>query len=151
MDIELQPQSEIEETVIVTATRAERRIEDEPLRVEVVPAEEVQEKIAMAPGDVRSVSAKQTDSACKRLHHRLGARRYEFRGSVAVIRRCSPMVSRCMAVNPAQWAFFKFRRWILRRWSHQGRSLRPLWHVRRRWRGQPRISRPVRGALNEKF
>ena len=52
MDIELQPQSAIEETVVVTATRAERRIEDEPLRVEVVPAEEVQEKIAMAPGDV---------------------------------------------------------------------------------------------------
>ena len=52
MDIELQPQSTIEETVVVTATRAERHIEDEPLRIEVVPAEEVQEKIAMAPGDV---------------------------------------------------------------------------------------------------
>lgn len=42
----------IEEVVVVTATRTDRRIEDEPLRVEVVPAEEVQEKIMMTPGDV---------------------------------------------------------------------------------------------------
>ena len=42
----------IEETVIVTATRTDRRIEEEPVRVEVVPAEEVQEKIMMTPGDV---------------------------------------------------------------------------------------------------
>ena len=41
-----------QEEVIVTATRSGRRVEDEPLRVEVVPAEEVQEKIMMTPGDV---------------------------------------------------------------------------------------------------
>jgi outer membrane receptor for ferrienterochelin and colicins len=41
-----------EEEIIVTATRSGRRVEDEPLRVEVVPAEEVQEKIMMTPGDV---------------------------------------------------------------------------------------------------
>ncbi|MET0163445.1 MAG: TonB-dependent receptor plug domain-containing protein, partial [Vicinamibacterales bacterium] len=57
MDIELEPQSAIEETIVVTSTRAERRIEDEPLRVEVVPAEEVEEKIAMAPGDVSMLLA----------------------------------------------------------------------------------------------
>jgi iron complex outermembrane receptor protein len=57
MDIELQPQSAIEETIVVTSTRADRRIEDEPLRVEVVPAEEVEEKIAMAPGDVSMLLA----------------------------------------------------------------------------------------------
>ena len=51
------PQSEIAETVIVSATRAERRIEDEPLRVEVVPEEEVQEKIVMTPGDVSMLLA----------------------------------------------------------------------------------------------
>ena len=47
-----EPDITIEETVIVTATRTDRRIEDEPVRVEVVPAEEVQEKIMMTPGDV---------------------------------------------------------------------------------------------------
>src|SRR5574339_35507 len=42
----------IEESVTVTATRTDRRIEDQPMRVEVVPGEEVQEKIMMTPGDV---------------------------------------------------------------------------------------------------
>ena len=42
----------IEESVTVTATRTDRRIEDEPVRVEVVPSDEVQEKIMMTPGDV---------------------------------------------------------------------------------------------------
>lgn len=42
----------IEEAVTVTATRTDRRIEDEPVRVEVVPSDEVQEKIMMTPGDV---------------------------------------------------------------------------------------------------
>src|SRR5688500_19511301 len=46
------PPVAIEESVTVTATRTDRRIEDEPVRVEVVPSEEVQEKIMMTPGDV---------------------------------------------------------------------------------------------------
>src|SRR5687767_7585675 len=46
------PPVTIEESVTVTATRTDRRIEDVPVRVEVVPSEEVQEKIMMTPGDV---------------------------------------------------------------------------------------------------
>jgi outer membrane receptor for ferrienterochelin and colicins len=42
----------VEETVVVTATRTDRRVDDEPLRVEVVSPEEVQEKIMMTPGDI---------------------------------------------------------------------------------------------------
>lgn len=42
----------VEEEVIVSATRTNKRLEDQPLRVEVVPSEEVQEKIMMTPGDV---------------------------------------------------------------------------------------------------
>jgi len=52
IDVALEPRSELEENVVVTATRTEQRIEDIPLRVEVVPTEEVQEKIAMSPGNV---------------------------------------------------------------------------------------------------
>ena len=40
------------ETVTVTATRGERRIEDEPIRVEVLALEEIEEKLMMTPGDV---------------------------------------------------------------------------------------------------
>jgi iron complex outermembrane receptor protein len=40
------------EGVVVTSTRLNRRIEDEPLRVEVIGREEVEEKILMTPGDI---------------------------------------------------------------------------------------------------
>ena len=38
--------------IIVSATRSGRRIEDEPLRVEVLAEEEVEEKLLMTPGDI---------------------------------------------------------------------------------------------------
>jgi outer membrane receptor for ferrienterochelin and colicins len=38
--------------VIVSATRSGRRIEDEPLRVETLSEEEVEEKLLMTPGDI---------------------------------------------------------------------------------------------------
>jgi outer membrane receptor for ferrienterochelin and colicins len=50
--VELEEQSVLDEEVLVTATRANTRIEDEPLRVEVVDPEEVAEKATMTPGDI---------------------------------------------------------------------------------------------------
>jgi outer membrane receptor for ferrienterochelin and colicins len=38
--------------VVVSSTRADRRVEDEPLRVEVLSREEVEEKLLMTPGDI---------------------------------------------------------------------------------------------------
>ena len=38
--------------VIVSATRSEGRVEDVPLRVEVIDEEEIAEKVAMTPGDI---------------------------------------------------------------------------------------------------
>ena len=52
MEFDLREQPTIEEEVIVSATRTDKRLEDQPMRVEVVPGEEVQEKIMMTPGDV---------------------------------------------------------------------------------------------------
>lgn len=43
---------EIEETVVVTATRSGRRLQDEPLRVEVIDRDEIEEKALMTPGSV---------------------------------------------------------------------------------------------------
>lgn len=40
------------EGVVISATRGERRVEDEPTRVEVLDHEEVEEKTAMSPGSV---------------------------------------------------------------------------------------------------
>jgi iron complex outermembrane receptor protein len=49
---EIQEPPEIKETVVVTATRSDRRIQDEPLRVEVIDREEIEEKALMTPGSV---------------------------------------------------------------------------------------------------
>ena len=43
---------EIEEEVIVTATRTGGRIDDQPTRVEVLDREEIEEKMLMTPGDI---------------------------------------------------------------------------------------------------
>ncbi len=40
------------EGIVVAATRGERRVEDTPLRVEVIDDEEIAEKITMTPGDI---------------------------------------------------------------------------------------------------
>jgi outer membrane receptor for ferrienterochelin and colicins len=53
----LEAESVREEELIVTATRSDRRIEEVPIRVEVVPSEEVQEKIMMTPGDISMLLA----------------------------------------------------------------------------------------------
>src|SRR2546428_6296780 len=50
--VDLQPQSEIAEHVTVSATRTERGIEDEPMRVEVLDRDEIEEKLMMTPGDI---------------------------------------------------------------------------------------------------
>ena len=51
--IELVRQLAIEEEVtVVASTRTERRIEDQPMRVEVLNREEVEEKMLMTPGDI---------------------------------------------------------------------------------------------------
>jgi outer membrane receptor for ferrienterochelin and colicins len=50
--VELDEAPTLEEEVVVSATRTNKRVEDQPMRVEVVPGEEVQEKIMMTPGDV---------------------------------------------------------------------------------------------------
>jgi iron complex outermembrane receptor protein len=40
------------EAIMVSSTRTDRRIEDEPVRIEVVSREEVEEKLLMTPGDI---------------------------------------------------------------------------------------------------
>ena len=40
------------ERVVVSATRSERRVEDTPLRIEVIDEDEIAEKVSMTPGDI---------------------------------------------------------------------------------------------------
>ncbi|MCU1385288.1 MAG: cirA 2 [Acidobacteria bacterium] len=50
--IDLNRAATAEEHVTVSATRTDRGIEDQPMRVEVVDREEIDEKVMMTPGDV---------------------------------------------------------------------------------------------------
>jgi outer membrane receptor for ferrienterochelin and colicins len=50
--IALERQTAIEEHVTISATRTDKRIEDQPMRVEVLGAEEIEEKQLMTPGDI---------------------------------------------------------------------------------------------------
>jgi outer membrane receptor for ferrienterochelin and colicins len=50
--IELEKIPSIQETVTVSATRTGRGLEDQPLRVEVLDHEEIDEKLMMTPGDI---------------------------------------------------------------------------------------------------
>jgi outer membrane receptor for ferrienterochelin and colicins len=50
--IELIRGSSVEEHVTVSATRTDQRLEDVPMRVEVLNAEEIQEQVMMTPGDI---------------------------------------------------------------------------------------------------
>jgi outer membrane receptor for ferrienterochelin and colicins len=40
------------DVVVVSATRGERRVEDTPLRIEVIDEDEIAEKVSMTPGDI---------------------------------------------------------------------------------------------------
>lgn len=52
LSIALEPQPAIEEEVTVSATRINKRLDDQPMRVEVLGAEEIDEKRLMTPGDI---------------------------------------------------------------------------------------------------
>src|SRR5579859_1464214 len=52
VEIELQPLPEQQEKVTVYATRNDVRVQDSPLHVEVVSQDEINEEIAMRPGDI---------------------------------------------------------------------------------------------------
>jgi iron complex outermembrane receptor protein len=52
VQIELRRAEPVEEQITVHATRTDARIQDSPLRVEVLQQEEVEEKMLMSPGDI---------------------------------------------------------------------------------------------------
>jgi iron complex outermembrane receptor protein len=52
VDVELEAQTALEEQVVVSATRTDTRLEDQPMRVEVLDREEIEEKLMMTPGDI---------------------------------------------------------------------------------------------------
>ena len=52
LTFDLQAQETVEENITVYATRGDTRLQDSPLRVEVLTREEIEEKMMMTPGDI---------------------------------------------------------------------------------------------------
>ena len=71
---------EVTETVVVTATRSERRIQDEPLRVEVIDREEIEEKALMTPGSVAMLLGETTGLRVQTTAPSIGAANVRIQG-----------------------------------------------------------------------
>ena len=52
VEIELEAEALEDDAIVVLSTRGERRIEEEPVRVEVLVQEEIEEKLLMTPGSI---------------------------------------------------------------------------------------------------
>jgi iron complex outermembrane receptor protein len=50
--LELQPNPTAEQEITVSATRTDMRLEDVPIRVEVIQQEDIEEELMMKPGDI---------------------------------------------------------------------------------------------------
>jgi signal transduction histidine kinase len=53
------------EEIIVQGTRTRRRVQDEPIRVEVITREEIEEKLLMRPGNIAMLVNETAASACR--------------------------------------------------------------------------------------
>jgi outer membrane receptor for ferrienterochelin and colicins len=71
---------EVKEEVTVTATRTDRRIQDEPLRIEVIDREEIEEKALMTPGSVAMLLSETTGLRVQTVAPSLGAANVRIQG-----------------------------------------------------------------------
>ncbi len=78
--IALSPIPEAEETVIVTATRTNTRLQDQPVRVEVIDREEIEEKALMTPGSVAMLLGETTGLRVQTTSPALGAANVRIQG-----------------------------------------------------------------------
>jgi len=77
VDVEMQP---LEEEIFVTATRTGTRLQDQPLRVEVIDREEIEEKALMTPGSVAMLLGETTGLRVQTTAPSLGAANVRIQG-----------------------------------------------------------------------
>jgi outer membrane receptor for ferrienterochelin and colicins len=80
LTIALEEIPEHEETVIVTATRTNTRLQDQPVRVEVIDREEIEEKALMTPGSVAMLLGETTGLRVQTTSPALGAANVRIQG-----------------------------------------------------------------------
>src|SRR5436190_13583758 len=80
VEVELTPHITSEERVIVTAARTERRLEDQPVRIEVIDREDIEEKALMTPGSVAMLLGETTGLRVQTTAPALGAANVRIQG-----------------------------------------------------------------------
>jgi iron complex outermembrane receptor protein len=80
IEVALDPLPEFEEEVIVNASRSPTRIQDQPLRVEVIDREEIEEKALMTPGSVAMLIGETTGLRVQPTAPSLGAANVRIQG-----------------------------------------------------------------------
>jgi hypothetical protein len=99
IEFELQPEKQREDEVTVYATRTETRLQDLPTRVEVLDADEIDEKTMMTPGDIVMML------------NEMGGLRVQSTSPVATPRFWA-MGFPSSASRAAAWGYCRFRPWI---------------------------------------
>lgn len=91
---------EVEEAeIVVQATRSGRRVQDEPLRVEVIGREEIEEKALMRPGSVAMVLGETGGCGFRLRRQRWVRQTFASKVWTVATHNCSPMVCRFMEVK----------------------------------------------------
>ena len=80
LHITLEKMPEHEESVIVSATRTNTRLQDQPVRVEVIDREEIEEKALMTPGSVAMLLGETTGLRVQTTSPALGAANVRIQG-----------------------------------------------------------------------
>ena len=80
VQIAISPIPEAAESVIVTATRTNTRLQDQPVRVEVIDREEIEEKALMTPGSVAMLLGETTGLRVQTTSPALGAANVRIQG-----------------------------------------------------------------------
>jgi iron complex outermembrane receptor protein len=80
VEIELAPLAGPEEQVVVTASRTDRRLEDQPVRIEVVDRDDIEEKALMTPGSVAMLLGETTGLRVQTTAPSLGAANVRIQG-----------------------------------------------------------------------
>jgi outer membrane receptor for ferrienterochelin and colicins len=80
LDVVLEPLPEFEDEVVVNASRSPTRIQDQPLRVEIIDREEIEEKALMTPGSVAMLIGETTGLRVQPTAPSLGAANVRIQG-----------------------------------------------------------------------
>jgi iron complex outermembrane receptor protein len=80
IDVALEPLPEFADQVVVNASRSPTRIQDQPLRVEVIDREEIEEKALMTPGSVAMLIGETTGLRVQPTAPSLGAANVRIQG-----------------------------------------------------------------------